>query len=68
MRAWLIRLGYGGADLKAERQLLLRKLKGHSAFPTDAAAENHKKKYAELRRASRELDGTASQEGGIGDE
>ena len=68
MRAWLIRLGYGGADLKAERQLLLRNLKGHSAFPTDAAAEKHKKKYAELRRASRELDGTASQEGGIGDE
>lgn len=43
MRAWLLRLGYGGADLKAERRLLLRNLKGHSAFPTDAAAESTRK-------------------------
>ena len=74
MRAWLIRLGYGGADLKAERRLLLRNLKGHSAFPTDAAAEKHKGKYTELRRASRELDMSpvpstdAEQEGGVQDE
>lgn len=74
MRAWLLRLGYGGADLKAERRLLLRNLKGHSAFPTDAAAEKHKEKYAALRRASRELDEThapsteAEQEGGVQDE
>jgi len=74
MRAWLLRLGYGGADLKAERRLLLRNLKGHSAFPTDDAAEKHKEKYAALRRASRELDEThapsteAEQEGGVQDE
>lgn len=74
MRAWLIRLGYGGADLKAERRLLLRNLKGHSAFPTDAAAEKHKGMYTELRRASRGLDATpvpsteAEQEGGDQDE
>ena len=53
MRAWLLRLGYGGADLKAERQLLLQNLKGHCAFPTDAAAEKHKEKYAALRHAAR---------------
>ncbi|MDD3881762.1 MAG: hypothetical protein PHI27_05875 [Eubacteriales bacterium] len=74
MRAWLLRLGYGGADLKAERRLLLRNLKGHSAFPTDAAAEKHKEKYAALRRASREIDAAhaplteAEQEGGVQDE
>jgi len=66
MRAWLLRLGYGGADLKEERRLLLRNLKGHSAFPNDAAAERHKEKYAALRRASREADTTVdAQEGGV---
>ena len=66
MRAWLMRLGYGGADLKEERGLLLRNLKGHSAFPNDAAAERHKEKYAALRRASREADATVdAQEGGV---
>ena len=66
MRAWLLRLGYGGADLKEERRLLLRNLKGHSAFPNDAAAERHKEKYAALRRASREADATVdAQEGGV---
>ena len=54
MRAWLLRLGYGGADLKAERKLLLQKLNGHSAFPNTAAAERHKEKYAAMRRAERE--------------
>jgi hypothetical protein len=60
MRAWLLRLGYGGADLKAERKLLLQTLKGHSAFPNDDAAGKHKEKYAALRRAARD----ARMEGG----
>ena len=74
MRAWLLRLGYGGADLKEERRLLLRNLKGHSAFPNDAAAERHKEKYAALRRASREMETAPApamvdaQEGGVQDE
>ena len=74
MRAWLLRLGYGGADLKEERRLLLRNLKGHSAFPNDAAAERHKEKYAALRRASREMETAPApvtadaQEGGDHDE
>ena len=74
MRAWLMRLGYGGADLKEERRLLLRNLKGHSAFPNDAAAERHKEKYAALRRASREMETAPApamadaQEGGVRDE
>ncbi|MEG1516460.1 MAG: hypothetical protein RSD95_16345, partial [Clostridia bacterium] len=54
MRAWLLRLGYGGADLKEERRLLLRNLKGHSAFPTDAAAIKHREKYTALRRTNLE--------------
>ena len=49
-RAWLMRIGYGGADSKAERLLLLKHLKGHSAFPNDEAAEKHKTKYAAIRK------------------
>ena len=52
-RAWLMRIGYGGADSKAERNLLLKHLKGHSAFPNDEAAEKHKTKYAENRKEKR---------------
>ena len=59
MRAWLLRLGYGGADLKKERRLLLRNLKGHSAFPTDAAAIKHREKYAALRRTNQEVSADA---------
>ena len=49
-RAWLMRIGYSGADSKAERYLLLKHLKGHSAFPNDEAAEMHKEKYAAIRK------------------
>lgn len=53
-RAWLLRIGYGGADSKAERNLLLKHLKGHSAFPNDDAATRHKEKYAAIRREQRQ--------------
>lgn len=50
MRSWLLRLGYGGEDIKTERKLLLANLNGSAAFPTPEAAERHKEKYAALRR------------------
>ena len=53
-RAWLLRIGYGRADSKAERNLLLKHLKGHSAFPNDDAANRHKEKYAEIRKEKRQ--------------
>ena len=53
-RAWLLRIGYNGADSKVERNLLLKHLKGHSAFPNDEAAEKHKTKYAEIRKEKRQ--------------
>ena len=53
-RAWLLRIGYGGADSKAERNLLLKHLKGHSAFPNDDAANRHKEKYAVIRREKKQ--------------
>ena len=49
-RAWLLRIGYNGADFRAERNLLLKHLKGHSAFPNDDAANCHKEKYAAIRK------------------
>lgn len=60
-RAWLIRMGYGGADLKADRNILLNHLNGHSAFPDDEAAQKHKDKYAAIRRKKRLMTQTASE-------
>ena len=61
LRSWLVRLGLGGADYKATRNALLRGLKGHTAFRTEADAERHKAKYAELRRLAREARGGAAE-------
>ena len=55
MRGWLLRLGYGGSDLKARRHILLENLKGYAAFRDDSGMERHKAKYAELRRQEREM-------------
>lgn len=57
MRGWLLRLGYGGSDLKAKRHILLEKLKGYAAFRDDSGMERHRAKYAELRRQEREARG-----------
>ena len=54
MRNWLVRLGFGGKESKGLRNLLLKHLKGHSAFRTDAEAEKHRDKYAEIRRSRKE--------------
>ena len=54
MRNWLVRLGFGGKESKGLRKLLLKHLKGHSAFRTDAEAEKHRDKYAEIRRSRKE--------------
>ena len=56
-RSWLLRLGMGGANFKEERRILLGGLKGHAAFPNDAAAQKHKEKYAALRREAHSLTG-----------
>ena len=55
-RSWLLRLGMGGADFKEERRILLGGLKGHTAFPNEAAATKHKEKYAALRRQAHTAD------------
>ena len=52
-RAWLIRLGFSGPAMKGQRTLLLKPLKGISAFPDDAAALKHREKYAVIRQAKK---------------
>ena len=50
MRIWLLRLGFGGTEGKEIRDLLMKKLKGHSAFRT----EENKQRWQEARRNERE--------------
>lgn len=50
MRIWLLRLGFGGAEGKEVRNLLLKNLKGHSAFRTEA----DRQKWQEARRNEKE--------------
>ena len=50
MRIWLLRLGFGGKEGKEMRDLLMKKLKGHSAFRT----EENKQRWQEARRNERE--------------
>lgn len=52
MRIWLLRLGFGGATGKEVRNLLLKNLKGHSAFRTEA----DRQKWQEARRNEREAE------------
>ena len=40
MRIWLVRLGFGGKEAKETRNILLAKLKGHTAFRTEVEKEN----------------------------
>ena len=50
MRIWLLRLGFGGKEGKEVRNLLLKNLKGHSAFRTD----ENRQRWQEARRNERE--------------
>ena len=67
MRIWLLRLGFGGAEGKEIRDLLMKKLKGHSAFRTD----ENKQRWQEARRNEREaakLQAAVDAAGQAGDE
>ena len=50
MRIWLLRLGFGGAEGKEVRDILMKNLKGHSAFRTD----ENRQRWQEARRNERE--------------
>lgn len=53
-RVWLVSLGFDGADYKETRRHLLKNLKGHTAFRTDADAEKFKANMKEKRRLAKE--------------
>lgn len=52
--AWLVRMGYGGAEHKEFRAALLNHLNGYAAFKSEADMQAHKDKYAAIRRERRE--------------
>ena len=52
-RSWIVQLGFGGADFKVARKVLLQNLKGYSAFRTDEDAEKFKVKMKEKRKAAK---------------
>jgi len=54
MRSWLIQIGFGGKECKGARDILLKHLKGHSAFRSDLEAQKHRDKYGEIRRIQKE--------------
>lgn len=57
MRVWLVRIGFGGADRKNDRRILLEHLTGHTAFRNDA----EKEKWMERQKAKREAAKAAAQ-------
>ena len=50
MHVWLVRIGFGGADHKTDRRVLMEHLTGHNAFRNDA----EKAKWTERQKAKRE--------------
>ncbi|MBQ7931680.1 MAG: hypothetical protein IJ334_11770 [Clostridia bacterium] len=57
MRVWLVRIGFGGADHKTDRRILLEHLTGHTAFRNDT----EKEKWMERQKAKREAAKAAAQ-------
>ena len=53
-RVWLMRLGMTGDEYKTARRILLKNLKGHSAFRTKSQAEVAKEKNRQRREAEKE--------------
>ncbi len=50
MRIWLVRIGFGGAEYKADRRILMEHLTGHTAFRND----EEKAKWTECQKAKRD--------------
>ncbi len=58
MRIWLVRIGFGGAEYKADRRILMEHLTGHTAFRND----DEKAKWAERQKAKRDAAKAAKEE------
>ena len=58
MRIWLVRIGFGGAEYKAERRILMEHLTGHTAFRND----EERAKWTERQKAKRDAARAAQNE------
>ena len=58
MRIWLVRIGFGGAEYKADRRILMEHLTGHTAFRND----DEKAKWVERQKAKRDAAKAAKEE------
>ena len=61
MRCFLVRLGFGGAEFKNMRALLLKNLSGSSAFRTQADADSFNEKLKQKRAAQKEAANAVSE-------
>ena len=52
--SWLMRMGFGGADYKETRRILMGHLTGFAAFKSAADMEAHRKRQAQRLREKRE--------------
>ena len=52
--SWLMRMGFGGADYKETRRILMGRLTGFAAFKSAADMEAHRKRQAQRLREKRE--------------
>ena len=52
--SWLMRMGFGGADYKETRRILMGHLTGYATFKSVADMEAHKERQAQRRRDRRE--------------
>ncbi len=55
-RVWLLRMGFNGAEYKAQRAILLKNLSGSAAFPNKAAADAFSAAQKEKRSAGKEVE------------
>ena len=62
---WLQRMGYKGPEMKEQRNILLKHLHGYCAFSNGAKMQNHKDKYAAIRRERREAERAAALENAV---
>lgn len=62
MRVWLVRIGFGGAEHKTDRRILLEHLTGHTAFRNDAERERWEAKQKAKRDAAKAEQNTEEEE------
>lgn len=68
MRIWLLRIGFGGKEMKDSRNALMENLKGHSAFRTQADIDRAKVRTKQRAEAKKLAEQEAQERAGAGTE